>query len=386
MNSTETAAASEEPVRLMRTPRTVELEITSRCNLRCRYCYYFDNPPVNYDDLPTEEWLTFLGECGRAAVMNIVFQGGEAFMREDLRELIQGVVRNHMRFSILSNGTLIDDEWAAFLADTGRCSHVQVSVDGSCAEVHDSFRGRGSFEAAIRGVEALRRHGISTAVRMTIHRKNVRDLENTARFLLEDLGLPSFGTNAASYFGSCRRSAEEIQLTTDDRQYAMETLLALTKRYPGRIQAQAGPLAEGRMWRRMEDARQAGAAPFGNGGHLTGCGCTYSKLDVRSDGTLVPCTMLPHLDLGRINQDSLVEVWQNHEHLNALRTRHTVPLEQFEFCDGCPYVPYCTGNCPGLAYNLVGEVDHPSPDACLRRFLEEGGTIPPAPETDEVPA
>ena len=39
-------------------------------------------------------------------------------------------------------------------------------------------------------------------------------------------------------------------------------------------------------------------------------------------------------------------------------------------------MPYCTGNCPALAYTLTGEVNHPSPDACLRRFLEEGGQIP----------
>jgi hypothetical protein len=39
-------------------------------------------------------------------------------------------------------------------------------------------------------------------------------------------------------------------------------------------------------------------------------------------------------------------------------------------------VNYCTGNCPGLSYTLVGEVNHPSPDACLRKFLAEGGRLP----------
>ena len=37
---------------------------------------------------------------------------------------------------------------------------------------------------------------------------------------------------------------------------------------------------------------------------------------------------------------------------------------------------YSTGNCPGLSYTLVGEVNHPSPDACLRKFLDEGGRLP----------
>jgi radical SAM protein with 4Fe4S-binding SPASM domain len=85
--------------------------------------------------------------------------------------------------------------------------------------------------------------------------------------------------------------------------------------------------------------------------------------------------MLDHVVLGRINRDSLAKIWQSSPDLNRLRDRRTIALSEFEFCAGCPYIPYCTGNCPGLAYTLTGQIDHPSPDACLRRFLEEGGAI-----------
>jgi SynChlorMet cassette radical SAM/SPASM protein ScmE len=129
------------------------------------------------------------------------------------------------------------------------------------------------------------------------------------------------------------------------------------------------------MWQRMEEARKQGKPAFHNGGRLTACGCPTNKISVRADGIIVPCNMLAHIELGRINQDSLAEIWQNSPALNQLRSRHTIPLTGFEFCAGCAYIPYCTGNCPGLAYSLTGLVDHPSPDACLRKFLEGGGTI-----------
>jgi SynChlorMet cassette radical SAM/SPASM protein ScmE len=256
----------------------VDLEITSRCNLRCRYCYYFDNPAVEYHDLPTDEWLKFFDELGRCAVMEVVLQGGEAFIRDDLPALLDGIVRNRMRFAILSNGTLIDDNIAAFIANTGRCNYVQVSVDGSCPETHDACRGKGSFEKAIAGIRTLQRHEVHTAVRVTIHRYNVYDLENTARFLLEDLGLSSFGTNSAGYLGSCRQNADNVLLNTQQRQAAMETLTRLSEKYGGRISATAGPLAEASYWHRMEEARQQGAPPFPNGGYLTGCGCPSNKM------------------------------------------------------------------------------------------------------------
>lgn len=360
----------------MRTPRTLTIEITARCNLRCRYCYFFNNPAVVYRDLPADEWLKFFDELGSLGVMNVILAGGEPFIRGDLPVLLESIVRNRMRFSLLSNGALIDDEIAAFLANTGRCDYVQVSVDGSDAEIHDSCRGQGSFEGAIRGIRTLQRHRVNVAVRVTIHRKNVSDLENIAHFLLEEMGLPGFGTNSAGYLGRCCLNADDVLLNIQERESAMATLLSLTEKYKGRISANAGPLADGRMWRCMEDARIQEAPAFHNGGRLTACGCPSNKIAVRADGAIVPCNMLAHSELGRINQDSLAEIWQHAPSLNQLRSRQSIPLTEFEFCDGCSYIPYCTGNCPGLAYTITGQVDHPSPDACLRRFLEEGGTIP----------
>lgn len=362
--------------RVMRSPRTVDIEITARCNLRCRYCYFFNNQAVEYRDLPAEEWLRFFDELGSLGVMKVTLAGGEPFIREDLPELVEGIVRNRMRFSFLSNGGLIDDEIAAFIAGTGRCEYVQVSVDGSCAAVHDSCRGKGAFDGAVRGIRTLQRHGIFVGSRVTIHRNNVHDLENTARFLLEELGLAGFGTNSAGYLGACCANAKDVLLSIADRQEAMATLLRLTAKYPGRISAAAGPLAEARAWRQMEGARKEGKPAFPNRGCLTACGCPSSKISVRADGTIVPCSMLNHIGLGRINRDSLADIWQHGPALNQLRGRREIPLTQFEFCRGCPYIPYCTGSCPGLAYTLTGQVDHPSPDSCLRRFLEDGGAIP----------
>ena len=363
-------------MRLMRTPKKMDIDITNRCNLRCRYCYHFESAGDAGGDLPTGEWLRFFEELNRCAVTEVTLAGGEPFMREDLREILGGIVKNRMRYAILSNGTLIDDDMAAAIASTGRCNYVQVSIDGSMPASHDAMRGKGSFEKAIEGLMTLRRHGIHAAVRVTIHRKNVHDLEDVAKLLLEDIGLASFGTNSAGAMGLCRKNAEMVQLTTEERAIAMETLLRLSKKYNGRIQAMAGPLAEAKGWLEMEQARLEGRESMPNRGFLTGCGCYRQHLAVRADGVITPCTMLSHIELGRINREDLGEIWRDHDELRTLRERHLIPLSRFSFCEGCPYVNYCTGNCPGLSYTMVGEVNHPSPDACLRKFLADGGRLP----------
>ena len=98
---------------------------------------------------------------------------------------------------------------------------------------------------------------------------------------------------------------------------AMETLLKLSRKYGGRIQAMAGPLAEARGWLEMEAARLEGRPQMPNRGSLTGCGCYREHLAVRADGVITPCTMLSHIELGRVNGDDLGDIWKNHAELKV---------------------------------------------------------------------
>lgn len=366
-------------MRVIRTPRDVDIAITSECNLRCSYCSFFTSEGDVHIDLPTEDWLAFFDDLGRNCVLRVKLGGGEPFFRQDIVELLEGIVRNRMRFSILSNGALITDEIASFLASTGRCDFIQVSVDGSGPESHDVFRGKGSFEKAIRGIKILQRHNVIATVRMTIHKGNLHHLEETSRLLLEEVGLPGFSTNAASYMGMCRIDSEKIQLNTEERSLAMETLTHLNQKYHGRIMATAGPLSDANRWSEWILAREEGKAGPPNGGYLTACGGVFETLAVRSDGIMVPCSQLTHIELGRILKDDLGEVWRDHPELNRLRERRSISLKSFDYCKGCEYIDFCTGNCPAMAYYILGTDEYPSPDSCLKRFLEEGGRLPVEP-------
>ncbi len=363
-------------MKVMNTPRSLDLSITNHCNLRCAHCFHFTSAGDVGQDLPKEEWLKFFKELNHCKVMSLCISGGEPFLREDLPELIEGIVKNRMRFDILSNGTLITDKMARFLASTRRCNRVQISIDGSNPITHDALRGKGNFSKALKGIECLRKRNVSVPIRVTINKNNINDLEEIARLLLEDLKLPSFGINSASFMGLCQRNTKEVQITTQERTLAMESLLRLSQKYKDRINAMAGPLAEARTWLKMEQTHYGEKQILSKKGYLMGCGCSMNKMSVRADGVMVPCIMLSHLDMGRINNDSLREIWQNHPKLKQLRQRRNIPLSDFKFCKDCDYIPYCTGNCPALAYTLLGKVNHPSPDACLRKFLQEGGRLP----------
>ena len=351
----------------------INIAITGKCNLRCKYCFYADEMTA-LKDLPTEKWLAFFEELGRLKVMDVTITGGEAFTRPDLFELIDGVIANRMRYNLLSNGTLINEKILAEFEKGKRrlrLNSIQISIDGSCAEINDLSRPK-SFERAIRGLRLLKQAGFPLTVRTTLNRHNFRDLENIAHLLLEDIGLPSFTTNEAMPIGSGCENQGDVALTSREKAEAMEIIAQLLERYPGRLTANAGPQVKRKFYAEMEHARLTGEKSTSyQMGYLTACGCIFSNLDILHDGTIVPCHMLSGLSLGNIATHSLEEIWRTHPTLEALRGRRVIPMQQVAGCEGCEWSSYCNGSCPGLAYQLTGDFNRANPEDCYRRFLME---------------
>jgi SynChlorMet cassette radical SAM/SPASM protein ScmE len=348
-------------------PRKVDIAITGRCNLRCKYCFYADSMTA-LADLPTESWLAFFAELGNLAVQRVTLTGGEVFTRPDLFELIDGVIANRMRYSLLSNGTLITEEVLAQFAIGKRrlrLDSIQVSIDGSRAEIHDQSRPK-SFDRALRGLRLLKEAGFPVTVRVTINQHNVDDLPNIARLLMEDVGLPSFSTNEAFPMGSGKCPGESVTLTRDQRQQAMDTLQALNERYDGRIGAQAGPLALARQFADIEARLARGETEMPGRGKLAACGGVFDKVDILHDGTIVPCHLLPSFSMGKVGVDDLKDVWQHHPNINTIRQRRPIPIRSLEPCHDCRYAGFCTGGCPGGVMNATGTLMDRDPAICYR--------------------
>lgn len=370
---------SEEYSDFNESPRSFDLSLTGRCNLRCEYCFYADEM-IGRRDLSSRNWMEFFNELKTLAVRHLTLSGGEIFIREDLWELIDGIIDSRMRYSILSNGTLITETTVEQFCRKDRkrrLDSVQISIDGSCPEIHDRSRGRGCFAKAVRGLILLKDAGIPVVVRVTVNRHNVNDLENTARFLIDDLGLDGFSTNDAMPMGAGCSHQESITLTPEQRLVAMKTLVMLERRYPGRISALAGALAEWRMYNEMEQSRKTGIRTTRwRMGTLSSCGCMFSKLAVHHDGVIAPCNMLANASLGVIGRDAIRDIWTNHPILKEMRQRATIPMTEVPGCKGCEWLPYCNGGCPGVEFTRTGQMNVANPDTCYRRFIETTGGLP----------
>jgi len=361
------------PPGLPRFPRELDLCITGRCNLKCRYCFYADEMAAR-NDLPTERWLALFEEVGKLGVQRLCLTGGEVFTRADLFRLIDGIIAGKMRYSLLTNGTLISRETLdAFAVGKRRLrlDSIQVSVDGSRAEIHDQSRPPKSFDRALAGLRLLKAAGFPVTVRVTVNRTNLDDLPDIARLLLEDVGLPSFSTNEAEQMGSARCYGDSMVLTSAERRRAMETLSVLSKKYGGRIGANAGPLALAQHFAEIEESRARGETSRPGRGRLCACGGVLGKMAILHDGSIVPCNLLPTLTMGVFGLHSLKEAWRSSPAINVVRHRREIPLASLPSCRGCTYADFCTGGCPGSVMARYGKLNVRDPLCCYRIFKGE---------------
>ena len=145
--------------------KSMSLDLTERCNLRCHYCGVDALRPHPRRDMPEATALSaidFLHAHSRDMdVVALRFYGGEPLLRFELitRCVCHALAmfgRRRIRFHMVTNGLLLDADKAAFLAKHG--FHVAVSVDGTRA-VHDRHRltpgGKSSYRAAVNGLRRI---------------------------------------------------------------------------------------------------------------------------------------------------------------------------------------------------------------------------------------
>jgi uncharacterized protein len=168
------------------------LDVSLDCNLRCTYCYVEESRRGLRRLMPVDiarsaiQWLVAQRVPGRP--LEIRFFGGEPLLNLSvIRKSVSCCETYHrecgieFRYFLSTNGTLIDEECARFLARAG--VQVKVSLDGPEA-VHDSNRiypdGAGSYHDALRGIEKLREHDIRPTVSVTSHRHTCRSVEQVS--------------------------------------------------------------------------------------------------------------------------------------------------------------------------------------------------------------
>ena len=327
------------------------LHIAHSCNLNCSYCFasqgkYQGERAIMSYEVGKRAFDFLIENSGTRRNLEVDFFGGEPLMNWNVVKKLVAYARSiekehnkNFRFTLTTNGMLIDDEVIDFLNE--EMSNVVLSLDGR-PEVHDRFRkdyaGRGSYETIVpkfkRLVEA--RGGKNYYVRGTFTHENT-DFTN------DILHMADLGFTELSMEPVVCPPGDPYALTEEDLPKLFEQYEILAKEMIKRKR-------EGRgftFYHYMLDLKN-GPCIYKR---ITGCGSGTEYVSVTPWGELYPC----HQFVGD-EKYSLGNIWdgiKNTEIQDEFRSCNAYAREE---CRDCWAKLYCSGGCAANSYHATGSI------------------------------
>jgi len=319
---------------------------TKRCNLRCRHCYSASDSGCADREMTTEQAVQFLAQLKDANAPVCLFSGGEPLLRTDLFELLGEAQRIGMPTVISTNGTQIDADKARRFRELA-LRYVGISLDGQ-EPFHDTFRQvKGSFRAALTGIENCRQAGLRTGLRFTVTGANA-DQVPAVFDIARDIGVRRI------CFYHLVRSGRAVQMQEqgpgrDQTRQVLDTIIDRTREAVERDLVEEvltvgnhadGPYLLLRMQRENHPGfEKAKELLLANGGNRVG-----DKIAcVAWDGTVYPDQFWRNYPLGNVTERPFKEIWSNTAEpvLAKLRNKDTFADSR---CLKCQWFRLCKGN------------------------------------------
>ena len=151
----------------IKTPFTILMSPSMRCNLRCTGCYA--SSYSKEDDIPKEEVDRIIGEARDLGIYFFVILGGEPFFNDYMLDIYKKY--NDCMFVPFSNATLFDEKLADKIKELGNLIPM-FSVEGFEEET-DKRRGKGVFKKVMHAMELLKERGVLFGVSTATSRYNI---------------------------------------------------------------------------------------------------------------------------------------------------------------------------------------------------------------------
>lgn len=327
------------------------LHVAHTCNLNCSYCFasqgkYQGDRALMSFEVGKQAFDFLIANSGTRRNLEVDFFGGEPLMNWDVVKRLVAYAREvekehnkNFRFTLTTNGMLIDDEIIDFL--NKEMSNVVLSLDGR-QSVHDKFRvdyaGNGSYEKIVPKFKRLveKRNHKDYYMRGTFTHNNVDFTEDI--FHMADLGFTELSMEpvVCSPDDPCALTAEDLPKVKE--QYEILAKEMIKRKKEGR------PFT---FYHYMLDLKN-GPCIYKR---ITGCGSGTEYMAVTPWGELFPCHQFvgdPKYSLGDIwNGVKNTEVQDQFRKCNAYARKE---------CKDCWARLYCSGGCAANAYHATGSI------------------------------
>lgn len=364
-----------------RIPLSGILELTWRCNLRCRHCYL--GKPVRRHpnayaarELNTAQWVARFQEWAAAGCLNLLITGGEPLIRPDFPEIYRHAVELGMLVTVFTNGTRITPSMVRlFRALPPR--KVEISIYGATASTFDNVAHvPGACEDVWRGINGLLDAGVRVGLKTILMRLNQHELLAMAEQAAA-LGLPFrydplicpplHGASTPHTYDPANESAgaQDSVSRSDIRDVLAlrvppEEVITLKQSMTDYRQQTATALnSRGDRPSNTQPPNPDKILPPDNALYSCAAGATLFSAD--PFGAYAPCLMTVNDKIVPDGRRSFKDIWENElgaiRHLKRKRKLNTLEAARFSGHANCPGLNLLETGDPELASDYVRKLN-----------------------------
>ena len=200
-------------------------EVTSVCNLKCRYCYNIWKMPDTTDFKHFNSYKqarkTLKQIFKVADVSHITFTGGEPFMAERFAELVLFVRMNKKSVSIITNGNFATPKTYQIMNNIG-VGLFELPIHSNTAKIHDFMTAtKGSWQKSVNSIKELIRIKKNVVPVVVKTKANYNIIGETLEFI-HSLGLKRIMLNRFNIGGQGISEKENLYITKKELNEALK--------------------------------------------------------------------------------------------------------------------------------------------------------------------
>jgi len=326
---------------IMQLLNEIDLNLTNRCNLKCKYCVFNSGGSSN-DELTFDKIKDLINEAKQLGLKDLHFTGGEPTLRNDLEEIINYASLFNIKTRLITNGVLLDKNKLINLKNAG-LQNIMFSLDGM-AVTHDDLRGmKGAFDLTINAIKEAIDLGFFVRVNSVACKTNISDLYN----LLSYLNGLKVNTYSIFMYSPAGRGEERkhLQVKPDEWLKFTEEITKLAQSCFMNVVVEKG-------YYYYNEPHLERSCLIGPG---AGCKSLVKKNDyliITPDGNVWPCVLMVNSEysLGNVKENTLSYIINNKRNTNF----YSSLSEPSGICTSCEKWEDCFGGCRGYAKLLTG--------------------------------
>lgn len=302
------------------TPIHFSIELTSRCNLRCKHCYRYSSPDIDDVELTYEEIIDILQRMHAIGARYIEVTGGEMFLHPRVKDIMQYIGDNFDFIGLLTNGTALTENMIEFLDKYKDKLIWSISLESYDEKTHDDFRGlKGSFNKTVQAIKGLTSRGHAVRVAMTVTDENIDHVEKTLEFVRNELKADWFGYNYVLPYGR----GKDINWSIPQAQILKRTkeIDDFADQFPG-------------FTNRFTEEQVVQMKRT-----QINCGAGWRTFTIGPNGVIRPCVLMEegYLTLGNIKEMSIPDIMKT----DVVKALYNLPWPLENTCGGCPNESFC---------------------------------------------